>query len=73
MESEVRASQLYRLVEGRLDGTLPDYVQKALSSSMSWRTMAADLHERTGIKVSHETLRSWFGHRIQVQVEVKVA
>lgn len=66
-------SQLYRLIDQRLAGGLVNYVRVQRGASRSWRWMAADLHEKTGIEVSYTTLRAWFGHRIQVQVEVKVA
>lgn len=35
--------------------------------------MSADLHTRTGIRVSYQTLRLWFLHRLQVEVKVEVA
>jgi hypothetical protein len=66
-------SQLYRLIDERLHGGLVDYVAEQRNAMKSWRWMAADLHERTGITVSYQTLRAWFGHRIEVTVEVKVA
>lgn len=62
-------SQLYRLIEERLDSTLADYVA-ANRAAMSWRTMSDDLHARTGIRVSYQTLRAWFAHRLQVEVKV---
>lgn len=65
-------SQLYRLVEERIQGTLPQYVA-ANRATLSWRAMASDLHERTGIRVSHQTLRLWFNHRITVKTQIEVA
>lgn len=61
---------LYRLVEAALGGSLADYVAER-RASMSWRTMAADLTERTGETVTHETLRNWFVDRIETTVTVK--
>jgi hypothetical protein len=53
-------SALYQLVESKLGGgTLADYVA-ARRATTSWRAMAADLSQRTGLTVSHETLRLWF-------------
>jgi hypothetical protein len=62
-------SVLYQLVETRLDGTLVEYVAEH-RASMSWRAMAADLSERTGVQVTYETLRGWFADRIQTTVVV---
>lgn len=62
-------SVLYQLVEARLDGTLVDYVAEK-RASMSWRAMAADLQERTGVELTHQTLVNWFGDRIQTTVTI---
>lgn len=63
---------LYRLVEARLggEGALDEYVAANRASS-SWRTMAADISERTGETVTYETLRSWFADRIETTVTVR--
>lgn len=63
---------LYRLVEARLggEGSLARYVEERRAST-SWRTMAADLTERTGESVTHETLRLWFADRIKTVVTVE--
>lgn len=62
-------SVLYQLVEARLDGTLAEYVA-AHRATTSWRTMAADLTELTGVQLNHETLRLWFADRIQTTVVI---
>ena len=63
-------TRLYRLIEDRLEGTLADYVAASRAQALSWRAMAEDIQERTGICVSHEILRLWFAHRLRVQVKV---
>ena len=63
-------TRLYQMIENRLDGTLADYVARNRAASMSWRAMAADLRERTGVEVSNEVLRLWFAHRLEVEVRV---
>lgn len=65
-------SQLYRLIEERLEGTLSEYMA-ANRAQMSWRAMSDDLYARTGIRVSYQTLRVWFDHRITIKTEVQVA
>jgi hypothetical protein len=52
-------SSLYRLVEKQLEGSLTDYVS-ARRPTQSWRAIAAELTERIGVEVSHESLRLWF-------------
>jgi hypothetical protein len=63
---------LYRLVEARLggEGALTEYVTTHKATT-SWRTMAADLTERTGETVTYETLRGWFADRVKVTVTVE--
>lgn len=62
-------SVLYQLLEARLDGTLAQYVAEQKPST-SWRTMAADLRNRTGVHINAETLRLWFTDRVQTTVVI---
>jgi hypothetical protein len=66
-------SQLYRLIEERIDGTLADFVAQRrrvdgppFRSPTSWRDIAAQLTALTGIDANHETLRLWFGTEAEV-------
>jgi hypothetical protein len=72
----VRPSPLYQLIESQIDGTLAEFVAARRASS-SWAEMAEELSQKTGRKVSDETLRRWFANRITVKVtktvRVKVA
>lgn len=67
--SNPQPSRLYRLIEERLDGTLAEYVASR-RPAVSWKAMAVELTDTTGIEVSWESLRSWFADRIQIQVTV---
>lgn len=67
-----KPSSLYRMIEDRLDGTLPEFVA-ARRASLSWTAMAAEITSTTGIEVSDETLRRWFADRITVEVRVAEA
>lgn len=62
-------SVLYQLVEARLGGSLVEYVAERRANT-SWRTMAAEISESTGVAVNHETLRLWFADRIQLTAVV---
>lgn len=53
-------SRTYQLIEERLDGTLADYVRERRPAQATWRQLAAEIEEKTGVNVSYETLRSWF-------------
>lgn len=64
-----QVSRLYRLIEDRLEGTLADFVG-ARRPATSWAAIADELHEKTGIEVSWESLRRWFVDRIEVTVTV---
>lgn len=57
-----------RLIEAALGGPLADFVAERrrvdgppFRSPTSWRDIADELVEKTGIEVTHETLRLWFG------------
>ncbi len=65
-----RRTNLYQLIEARLDGSFADYVAAGLSARKSWRTLAEEIEQDTGCQVSFETLRSWFSDRIQIEVKV---
>lgn len=43
-----------------LDGKLDEFVGERRAAGRSWRLIARDLLDATGIDVTHETLRSWF-------------
>lgn len=65
-------SVLFQLVEARLGGpgALDRYVEQH-KATRSWRTMAADLSEQTGVTVTYETLRGWYADRVKVTVVVE--
>ena len=62
-------TRLYRAIEVHLDQPLAQYVAEN-KSTKSWREMANDLTQRTGVEVSYEALRKWFAHRITVKTVV---
>jgi len=51
----------YELVQLRLGRSLQAYVEAARKERLSWRTIATDLSAVSGVTVSWETLRDWFG------------
>jgi hypothetical protein len=64
-------SPLYRLIESALgaDTTLADLIAE-LRGSRSWQEIADEIERRTRININRETLRLWFGDRIEVDVKV---
>jgi hypothetical protein len=56
----MRQTPLLQLMEIKLGRDLRGYVEEAQAAGRSWRGMAADLTEITGVAVTHETLRAWF-------------
>jgi hypothetical protein len=62
-------SPLYRLLEERLGEPLAEFVA-AQRATRSWREIATDLGERTGIAVNAETLRLWLASRIVTETRV---
>jgi hypothetical protein len=63
-------TRLYRLIEGRLDGTLAEYVA-ARRPGTSWQELADRIHRVTGVEVSDEALRLWFADRLEVTTTVR--
>lgn len=62
-------SQLYRLIEERLDGTLAELIAQRRPHT-TWRAIADEIQDATGITVSAEILRQWFKDRISIEVKV---
>lgn len=50
-----------QLADLRLGGNLERFVSTRRDKAVSWRTIAAELHDATGLRLSHEALRSWYG------------
>lgn len=55
-----KPSTLQVAVDRLLGDTLDDFVRNRRDDGTSWRWISVDLYEATGIRVSHETLRSWY-------------
>lgn len=49
-----------RAADHILGGTLAEFVASRRVEGRSWRLIARDLMEATGIDVTHETIRGWF-------------
>lgn len=50
---------MQQLVEIRLGGDLPGYLERNRAEKVSLRRISADIERRTGIPVNRETLRGW--------------
>ena len=50
-----------QLLQIRLGRDLSTYIAEARAAGREWRVIADDLTAVTGIKISHESLRQWFG------------
>ena len=48
------------LLQERLSVPLEAFVYERTGRGLGWRRIADDLHAATKVRVSHETLRSWF-------------
>jgi hypothetical protein len=65
-------SARFQLLQVRLGRDLSQYVTDRYPSS-SWRTIANDLTQITGVSISHETLRTWFPELSDHQAAVGAA
>jgi hypothetical protein len=51
------------LAKSRLaHGTLADLVADRRAYGFSWRTIAGEVTSMLNVEVSHEALRTWYGH-----------
>lgn len=56
-------SSAYLLIEARLDGQeLAVLVRSYRDEGLSWERIVLELHGRTGVVVTSQTLRNWFPH-----------
>lgn len=55
-----------QLLELLYDGDLPGDVHTFLAADMSWREIAERVSARTGVTVSHESMRQWYGDTASV-------
>lgn len=49
-----------QLIDIRLGVSLDDFIAERRLAGDSWRTTSDLLFQRTNVRVSHETLRSWY-------------
>ena len=64
MLSAMRMTPLARLIETKLGQPLVEYVRASRSIGQGWRAIATEIEQRTGVEVSHETLRFWCQHDV---------
>lgn len=64
----MRQTPLSRLIEVTLALDLRAHVIAERTEGKDWRTIAADLSERSGHSVSHESVRSWFSDEADLVV-----
>lgn len=51
---------LCQLAEIKLKQDLPSYVRGLRRAGWSWRKISADIYAQSGVRISHESLRTWF-------------
>jgi hypothetical protein len=54
-------TRLHRLIDERLNQPLAKFVAARRAERAGWRAIATDIKAQTGIEVSHQALRDWFG------------
>lgn len=50
-----------RLADHLLGGNLDEYVAKRRAKGDSWRRISLDLRDDTGVEVTSEAVRGWYG------------
>jgi hypothetical protein len=49
----------YAEIEDKLGQPLGEFITAGRTAGLSWRRLATEVSEQTGIEVSHEALRIW--------------
>jgi hypothetical protein len=57
----MQQTPLARLAEAKLGRPLDQFVRVRLAEGIGWRRIADELHTASGVRVSHEALRTWYG------------
>ena len=55
------ATTKQELIKLLYHGNLDEDIARAIDYGRSWREIAHDVTEDTGVRVSHESLRQWYG------------
>jgi siderophore synthetase component len=64
-------STSYRLIEALLRERGVDfatYIAEQRTARRSWRAIAADIRNTTGVNVGHEIVRRWFADKLTVVI-----
>lgn len=56
----MRPSPTYRLLDHLIAEGVDVFVAERRARRRSWRRIAQDLYEATGVDITYETVRSWF-------------
>jgi transposase-like protein len=56
-----------QLVEYKIGVPLADYLRDLTERGMSNRSIAAEILARTGVRVSHETVRTWLAELVEAE------
>lgn len=65
----MRQTPLSSLIDLQLGGRLRQLVLDERGKGSDWRTIAATIQDRTGTRVSYESLRSWFADELDAVIE----
>ena len=52
-----------QLVDLALDGQLDAIVAERRTAGSSWQSISDDIHNKTGVRITGESLRQWFAER----------
>lgn len=66
-------TRTYLLIEERLGRSLGRYVAAARRNDKSWNAIAREIHEKTQVAVTSETLRTWFYDDVRVPAASETA
>jgi len=68
----MRQTNLAQVIELKLGRPLSEHVVESRRKGLGWRPIAAQITDETGVKVSWETLRSWFSDELHVELHVEL-
>lgn len=56
----MKKTATHRLIEVQMGGSLKRYVRRRRNAERSWRGIADEIEQQTGVKVTDASLRNWF-------------
>jgi hypothetical protein len=62
-----KQTRSYQLIEARLGQPLAEHVASRRETGVSWEQIARELDKTTGVPISGQAVRTWFGSKTKAE------